>query len=695
MAKEKAIYEPGELDRIRNKLGVIDEDEAKRMAGVLGGDVGVERSVHPPEPSKAAPIVRRKSSDTTATSPSSLAKGMDVAGSMRSERRVSPKNSSTAQKQASQMEDDPKVPVKANYFERLKMDQYAAEKEFKVKSFPQVIFSTFSFFTRPTDYVNPAFITRRMAMYYKKIELLVKSTRAIFPRNNRSLNDKLQRTSIFAYSVLDTIRYWNIERISEDLSRMQARHHGVKIGEFSDILRAVYKPIFILERLNTEAHIRESYNLLYRLLFIEHPINEKKKYDDLINKAMSSFIEIKEDIHYLLYPLLMKLLSSTFIPYERFFTERRKRFLAFLNTTEDERINPVSSVQGEEKAENGEADTTDDTAEGAGNNAAGEGAVDSDEKAKQRQAAAEAEQKTFNQSLRTMESLFPRAGWDKLDTYPDLYPYFRSIFNLKKDYELIAPTDALQQVLMLMRTVQELFFGLRYVSFNSLVVSWGSGHLDDMMGDIINNWPNHEVTFEKEYLSRLTEYCRLLESSDRTSDYTKRLYNEIQWLRKLYFFPYYHFDTFSSPPIPKSSINAVYTEVRQLRKLLSLAVASIEEANKNGGVETLAHCEAINNPWDAYTFQVSNPISKRLNMLLGPKRRTNATLVSFTMMVVSVLDHILSYEDSWAYPPELGPLFRSVNGEGSIPQFGVDEKIDADLIFKQVLKEQREHKKQT
>ncbi|MDR1400051.1 MAG: hypothetical protein LBJ41_09035 [Treponema sp.] len=683
MAKEKAVYEPGELDRVRNKLGAIDENEAKRMAEVLGGDVGMERSAHPPELSKAAPIVRRTYSDKTAVSKTK--DNVTIVGDTQSEKKASSKKSLTAHTQAIETEDNPKVPVKASYFERLKMDRYAAEDEFEVKSFHQVLFATFAFFRRPADYVNPAFITQRMAAYYKKIELLVNSTRAIFPRNDRHLNDKLKRTSIFVFSVLDIIRYWNIERISGDLSRMQARPHGVKLSEFSDILRAVYKPIFILERLNTEAHIRESYKLLYRLLFIEDPINAKKKYEELIENAMDAFISIREHIHYLLYPLLMKLLSSTFIPYEHFFTERRNRFLAFLNTTEDERINPVPSVQGEEKAEDDKNEETD-TAAG---DATGEGATGGDEKA----STVVAEQKTFNQSLRTIESLFPRAGWDKLDTYPDLYPYFRDIFNLKKDYELIAPTDALQQALILMHIVQELFFGLRYVSFSALIVPQNGGRLDEMLDEIINNWPNHEIAFEKEYLSRLTEYCRLLESSDRTSAYTKRLYNELQWLRKLYFFPYYRFETFSSPPVSKSSISAVYTEVRQLRKLLSIVVADIEAANKNGGAETLAHCGSINNPWDFYTFQVSNPISKRLNMLLGSKRRTNATLVSFTLMVVSVLDHILSCEDSWAYPPELGTLFRSVNGEGNIPQFGVDEKIDANLIFKQVLKEQREHKK--
>ena len=38
--KENAVYAPGELSRVRDKLGVTDHNEAKRMAQLLGGEVG-------------------------------------------------------------------------------------------------------------------------------------------------------------------------------------------------------------------------------------------------------------------------------------------------------------------------------------------------------------------------------------------------------------------------------------------------------------------------------------------------------------------------------------------------------------------------------------------------------------------------------------------------------------------------------
>ena len=40
-------YDPGELGRTRQNLGDLTEDEARKMAEIFGGEVGIERT--PPE----------------------------------------------------------------------------------------------------------------------------------------------------------------------------------------------------------------------------------------------------------------------------------------------------------------------------------------------------------------------------------------------------------------------------------------------------------------------------------------------------------------------------------------------------------------------------------------------------------------------------------------------------------------------
>ena len=47
--RPRAVYEPGELDRVRQKIGPLDPREAKRMAELLGGEVGIERSDEDPQ----------------------------------------------------------------------------------------------------------------------------------------------------------------------------------------------------------------------------------------------------------------------------------------------------------------------------------------------------------------------------------------------------------------------------------------------------------------------------------------------------------------------------------------------------------------------------------------------------------------------------------------------------------------------
>jgi hypothetical protein len=79
------------------------------------------------------------------------------------------------------------------------------------------------------------------------------------------------------------------------------------------------------------------------------------------------------------------------------------------------------------------------------------------------------------------------------------------------------------------------------------------------------------------------------------------------------------------------------------------------------------------------------PLSMRLNALLPPQKRNNASIIYFTLSVVTVLDYFVNNEDSWAYENNDALLFRSKDGTGIIPQFGIEEKIDADALFKQVL----------
>jgi hypothetical protein len=691
--KEKAIYAPGELSRVRKKLGDLDIDEAKRMARILGGEVGVERAEIKPS---VKPKVRHETVDVIVGGRGGSQPKHRVETALDEETANGNKYAKQKSSRHKGLDpaDNPAVPVRRSYWERVKIDKYAGQAEFEIKSPAQVLQSMLSVFGAVPDQVSFAFVTKRMNEYYKRIELLVTSTRTLLPRNNLRRNERMKKVSIFAFSVLDVIRYWNIERIASDLARIQAHPRNAKVGDFSDILRAVYKPLYILEQLDPDLHIKESYKLLYKILYLENPTEAKDKYQELIRTALGSYGIIRRDIRFLLYPLLLKLLSDRWISYEAFFTERKNRFLAFIQASEKDQVFPGSVVEPPPENKD-DANAKDGGAAAESDEVFNEENLEDElsEEEKAKRAAVEAEKRAVERGLHTLEALFPKAGWDRISLYPDLYPYFADIFDLKKGYELLSPTDPLQQIVVLMRILEELFFGLRYVSFG--VVSGADGEserVDEALGSIIGNWHQYiDISFNKEYLPRLDEYCRILDSAveSRTSSYARRILNELHWTKRLYFLPYYHFESLSPPPFQKKDITPLYPRIRQLRKYLTAVAAGIEQGNKQGGAEANAPCNGIDNPWASYVFQVPNPLSIRLDALLG-KKKNNASLIFFTLAVAVVLDHLVNNENSWAYEERTGPLFRSVDGAGISPLFGVDTKIDADSIFKLSIK-QRGH----
>ena len=684
------VYEPGELGRVREKLGDIDEIEAKRMAQILGGEVGREKTSAPP-PKKSAPVSRRNV-ELVIPGKSGRRSGRQV--DVASEAEIEGMKEFFPPPPKADSADDPSIRLNTSYWERIKMDRYASQFQFEIKSSFQVLVSMLTFFGQSADYVNPRFITRRVDFYYRKIELLVMSTRVLFPRHNVQRSERIKKSSPFVYAVLDTIRQWNTESLAAELARIQSHPRAVKVSEFAEFLRAVYKPLFILEKLDMDRHIKTAYKLLYKVLCVEKAAEPKDKSQDQIRAALASFLDIRREVSFGLYPLLMKHISDRWLPYERIFNERRRRLMAFLGITEEGQIQPVDF--NSEQAEYGIIEAMQEEANKEESGEAGENEAEEDPddpkviERKAREAAAEAEKKALGRSLGVLEMLFPQAGWEKLSEYPDLHPYFANLYGLRRGYELIAPTDPLQQVAVLMHIMEDLFFSMRYVSFGSVVGADGASfRTDDTIGNTIANWRRYiDLSFTKEYLPRLSDYCRMLEHSveARTSPFARRTLNELRWSKRLYFFPYYKFESIGPPPFQKQDIAAIYSEVRNLRKCLTQIAAGIDEGNRNGGAEARAACEGINNPWASYNFEVSNPVSKRLDALLSPAKRNNAAVVFFALSVATVLDHLLNNDSSWAYGDTSGVLFRSANNDGVTPMFGVDHKIDADLLFKDSLR---------
>jgi hypothetical protein len=162
--------------------------------------------------------------------------------------------------------------------------------------------------------------------------------------------------------------------------------------------------------------------------------------------------------------------------------------------------------------------------------------------------------------------------------------------------------------------------------------------------------------------------------------------NELQWIKRFFFLPHYKFISSFPPPIQKKDVKPLSSNIRFLRRFLTAAAGCIEKNVKAGGAAGNVRCEGIKNPWSPYNFQVSNPVSVRLNAILNPKQRNNVSLIFFTLAATVVLDYLVNDETSWAYQGGSGgeSFFRSVNDKGVKPLWETDEKINTNAILKEM-----------
>jgi hypothetical protein len=689
--KPSAIYEPGELDKVRGRLGPVDESEARLIAKKLGGEIGTEKSVVN-QPVKKTGYVRRDTADMADRKNRRPGRPADAGGNDGSGR------TQAAAKQGNDPSDDPNVQLKTSYFERIKMDRYAAQPEFEIKSSLQAFISILYFFGEPADNINPRFVNSRTDAYYKKIELLVNATRALLPRNNARRSERLKKASPYYFSILDVIRFWDIERVEAELIRIRSQSHATSL-DFAEVMRHVYRPLFMLEALNMDNHIKGAYKVLYKVICAENPPEPKEKFQELIRIAVSSFSVIRQEVHFGLYPLLMRYISDRWFPYEQLFVERRRRLMAFLGLTDNDQIKPLETVPGQVENIDLESMEQEIVKEEAAESAQEEGSEQNEPQSAEKKAleeAAQNEKKAMDHSVKVLESLFPKAGWDQLEDFPDLYPYFVNTYQLRRGYELIGPSDPLQQIAVFMHIMEDICVGLRNVSFGMAVGSDGNpAQINELITSTITNWRRYiDDSFNKEYLPRLIEYCGIIEHSveSRISSFAKKTLNGIRWVKRLYFLPYYKFDSVGPPPFQKQDVTAIYSEVRNFRKYLTMVAAGIDQGNHLGGAEAKVHCDGINNPWDRYSFEITNPVSRRLDALLSPGRRNNTALIFFALSVITVLDNLLNNENSWAYGEKVGPIFRSVDNQGVKPVFGIDNKLDADKIFKEEMRKKEQAK---
>ena len=657
-------YEPGELDRTKQRLGDLSPEEARRMAKLLGGEVGIEKSsAEIDEKYRKIGELNRRRSDRFVPP-----------AAKRSERPATPPAVRGHRPKAHE-----EMQAGTGYFDRLRMDLLASRPEHQIKTRPSAFAAFFSFAVKIRDFVNPHFLLDADERFFKTIENLVLSTRQLLVRYSKSPHSLLHIP--YYEQLLGVIRDWDLEALNEEITRLQLHPKRVLIGECKELCRLVFRPIVRLMLLDPNYHIAQALKHIYDVDLASLPKNSpdaaklKLAYTMGRDMILRTFIDLKQH----LYPLLMKLASVKFRAYSDFFTDQHEEILALLSLDASDLIPPkqreevVSQPRGEKEPddispESKEAEATPSADEAT----AEEGSAESEERAERPDLPEGVER-----GLELLDELFPQAGFKRVVEFPDLYPYFQPLLKLPRGVELISPEDPLQQVVVFIACLQEILYGFRSIKFNNIGdESAGWIATAERIESLTGNWHLFlDEIIGKNYISSLFEYCRQAEhgvSSLRGSDYLAKIESQLTWIKRRFFIPRLPGKLIKGlRPNVASDLPRLPQTVHDMRALLERIIDDVK-----GG-----RLQSMENPWDDFQFAVESYLSKRLRLVLSrraspeeflEKRVSNVSLVFHSLLIVRALDYLINDEESF-YPSayeEMGtPLFRT--NESGDPLYNV------------------------
>ncbi|GMO42165.1 MAG: hypothetical protein Pg6C_03470 [Treponemataceae bacterium] len=668
--KPQAVYEPGELARTREKLGVLDAEEAKIIAQKLGGVVGVE---------KAAPI-----------NVEAIKKVRKLQERGNSEGRREPSKPRQPSKITGSAVQTPSAPVSKRAAlpalapkERAKMELVMMSNEFQIKQ-SYGIFNFFYFLmkNRPNTVLN-SYVKRTIHRHITRIQAFNETIFEILQLAPESHRQKVMNPEELRHKLMKKFAGWpklldDIKKLSTDVD---VSSDQATVEMLVPIIRAFYKmfaQVLYLGETRVTAIFKAEFDELS-----SYPDAKKKELIQYMKTVISEWQYIYDKAIIGMYPLLMRMVSTEcYESANDFFMSDAARILPFLGITKydvlvADKKQSADNLSEEVKVEKAKLEEAE-KAEKA-------------EKAKQEEEKQRERFKLVQTGFKLLEVMFPGAGWRgislSIDSVAvDMFPYFQPIYQFPDGMNLLAPENPVQIIIVLIRILEDFFRGCRNIEFN--LPAEIAQTKNDSFAVAIAEWMSYrEVLFEKNYATDLKDYVNNAYSKSEFSHSAigKKLMYNLLWQTKQYFLPFFKID---SLPMEKPSrdvtLKSLCARIDFLRDIFAVLAEKIDAASR-----TRDAIPEIPNAWEKYKFDIDNAVSMRLDVLLGAKKNSpmavNASIVKYTAAVIAVLNWWINDESSPARNQDDFKLYRTSSDDGK-PVFSVDLRNDTEDLFKRNLK---------
>lgn len=665
-------YEPGELDKTRKNIGFIEADEAKKMAQMLGGEVGLEKSAPVDEKAirkvRSARMTQELREGNFSPRAGKRSESADENGGRIIKSTVSPGASSQTPAAGTTVLKD--ILPRLDGRTRSRMDRLMMMPEYGIKT----NYGIFNFLNglrkNGHDRIAEQFVSVTMQTYVSRLGSFQSNVLKLISVAPKSVQEKIARNSALQYKMLRTIGDWSVHSLDTMYKSILRNPSNVTTTSLVNVTRLIYKLVLSVFFIGEQKFVD-----LLKLVYGEinsQPKVQKEKLLALFQNITADWMYVYQRIPRGMYPLLLRMSCNEYYEFSELFTKQLGKVFNFLGITKYDILLPEK--QQEDRVEE-KAATQEQT----------------EQAAPQSQADRE-EFQGAAMGLKILDRLFPGAGWLELDTLPDMYPFYQPLYRFQDGFNLISPENPLQVTVILVKIIEDLFEGCRHLVFEVDKEKSGSdaASASESLSAIINEWSDYrEIVFEKLYLPNLRDFVNNLyaQRDFLRNQYGKRLMSNLQWHIYYNFLPYIRFEQLLlDKPSNESKVRILPSRVSVLvEELARITTAADASANAGKGFGE------IPNIFSPYKFSLPNVVSQRMNVLLGGgkqkqgSRATNLNLLKYTYAVASVLDWWVNCKTSPAYSGAKVPVCR-ISPEDGRPVFSVEEREDQNLLFARSIK---------
>lgn len=673
--KPEAKWEPGTLDQTRRNIGPIDEEEAQKMMKKLGGEIFTEKSA-PIDYSafpKAKEYSRRVVTGKSASNVASEISSSKPDGNPESQGKKGNKfGYATKEKRTHNVYNLPEISSK----EKALMNRIMMSEDYKIKPNYGLFNFMRHFKKNGTELVRKTFVEYDIQNHIEHLQNFITNVKSIIQICPETYKQKIITSQEDKFRVLKTVGGWKMHEIKAIVLSLQNTADTTTVAMLIPFIKAVYRDVIKIYYLG-ETKITNLFKEIYNDL-IKYPKFDQKKALTFCKGAMSEWFYVYTQIIKGFYPLLMRMCSSKFDYFQDFFLGQSNNILNFLELTKFDVLLPNKKAKRPEDAKL-EITTDEEKKEEAGTNK-----KKADEEKKRKN--------LIDAGLKLLDTMFPEAGFLNFSNFPDMFPYFQPLYQFRDGYNLLAAENPLQITITLLRITEDIFQGCRNIIFTDENTT---ADTSDKLSSVLAEWSLYrEVLFEKNYAEQITDLVNNEYSQPdfKSTLFGKKIITSLLWQTKYNFLPHFMFEQLL---LEKPKNDSPY---RSLCMRTTFLVNFLTDLSKqiDSAAATKAEILGIKNPWDRYRFDIPNPVSKRMDVLLGAKKTTdtaatNANLIKYALCVVMVLDWWINDKNSPAYSADSTKIYRINENDGG-PAFSAPERTDQNKLFAERVK--RDYEKQ-